>query len=130
MLPRVRTRVRTTEGTNEGMYLCPRVRTMVRTKDIYIFICTTNNSVIRTYICMTVSCTYACLAAMPTTQRTNSHTTRSLTQTIDSTSGEFLLLVYDIFYIIRPSYYCVDYVILDVLHTLEYLIMRYVIRRR
>ena len=79
---------------------------------------------------MTVSCTYACLAAMPTTQRTNSHTTRSLTQTIDSTSGEFLLLVYDIFYIIRPSYYCVDYVILDVLHTLEYLIMRYVIRRR
>ena len=31
---------------------------------------------------------------MPTTQRTNSHTTRSHTQTIDSTFGEFLLTIY------------------------------------
>ena len=42
---------------------------------------------------------------MPTTQRTNSHTTRSHTQTIDSTFGEFLLTIYTYIYMDEEGTY-------------------------
>ena len=51
---------------------------------------------------------YACLAAMPTTQSTNTYTTRSLTQTYDSTFGDLfyylrIILLFGIADLTRPQ---------------------------